>query len=437
MHSTSSSSIRDADSAPSNPILPTLISGVVLGCALLLSPLATAQNKANAASTPAERKIAGAENFIAKNATSATGYVELAMAYARRARETANDEFYDKAMVAVDKALAVDATNFEAKKARVWILLGQHDFAKAAAEAKVLNALVPDDVTVYGLMTDAFIELGQYEAAEKAAQWMLDLRAGNLAGLARGAYLRELFGDIEGALEMMDTALRRISENEYEERAWLLTHVGHLQLLIGRTDLAEQIVNEALQIFPDYHYALAKLAQVRAKQGRASEAAQLFNKRYEIASHPENLFEAAVAMHAAGLRKEASAAFKKFEVEALKESASVDNANRELARYYADYANKPADALRIAKLESTRRQDVHTLAVYAWALHKNGKAKEAFAISESATKIGTKDARVRYYAGVIAAANKDRNKAKEHFTVAANTAKEIELARSIKLAMAQ
>ncbi len=430
MHSSSSN--RRVDSMRANPIRLRLISSLVLSCAFLLSPFA---NATSAMPTPAERKIAGAEYFIAKNATSATGYVELAMAYARRARETANDEFYDKAMAAVDKAFNIDAANFEAKKARVWILLGQHDFAKAAVEAKALNTLVPDDVTVYGLMTDAFIELGRYEEAEKAAQWMLDLRAGNMAGLARGAYLRELFGDIEGALEMMDMALRRISENENEERSWLLTHIGHLQLLAGRTDLAEQVVNEALRVFPDYHYAIAKLAQVRAKQGRANEAAQLFKKHYDIAPHPENLFEAAVAMHAAGMRKEANAAFKKFESEALKESASVDNANRELARYYADYANKPNDALRIAKLESSRRHDSYTFAVYAWALHKTGKSKEAFAISERATKIGVKDARVRYYAGVIASANKDRSKAKAHLAVATTTVNEIELARSIKVAM--
>jgi tetratricopeptide (TPR) repeat protein len=402
-----------------------------VGAALTLANSVSANN---VNTSPAERKIVAAERFIDKNAASPTGYVELAMAYARRARESGDDAFYDKANDAVQKALKIDATNFEAKKARVWILLGQHDFGAAAIEAKALNELVPDDVMVYGLLADAYIELGRYNDAEKAAQWMLDLRAGNVPGLTRGAYLRELFGDIEGALDMMDTALRRMSETEYEERAWSLTHVGHLQLLAGRTDLAEQVVEEALKTFPNYHYALAKLGQVRMKQGRAKEAAQLMTKRYEIAAHPENLFEAAAAMHAAGQTKDAREAFRKFEKEALAESMNVDNANRELAIYYLDYANKPKEALRLAKMQFDRRQDVHTMSVYAWALHKNGRAKDAFELTERATAIGTRDARVRYYAGAIAKANKAIAKSNEHLAIAAATAREIDLARAIQSA---
>ena len=62
---------------------------------------------------------------------------------------------------------------------------------------------------VYGMLTDANIELGKYAEAEKSAQWMLDLRPGNIPALTRAAYLRELFGDIEGALELMQQAFGR------------------------------------------------------------------------------------------------------------------------------------------------------------------------------------------------------------------------------------
>jgi tetratricopeptide (TPR) repeat protein len=194
-------------------------------------------------------------------------------------------------------------------------------------------------------------------------------------------------------------------------------------------------VQEALKTFPDYHYALAKLAQVRMKQSRASDAVTLLRKHYEAASHPENLFELAVAMHAAGQCKEATQAFRKFEKEALEESNGVDNANRELARYYADFANKPKEALRIAKIEFDRRQDIHTISAYAWALHKNARSKEALAAIERATAMGTRDARIRFHAGAIAQANKQFAKAKTHFKIAAGTSKDIELSRAIRTAM--
>ena len=76
-------------------------------------------------------------------------------------------------------------------------------------EAKKLNKRMPDDVMIYGFLTDANVELGNYKDAETAAQSMLDLRPGNLPALTRAAYLRELFGDIDGSLELMNMAYNR------------------------------------------------------------------------------------------------------------------------------------------------------------------------------------------------------------------------------------
>src|ERR1043166_5761139 len=48
---------------------------------------------------------------------------------------------------------------------------------------------VPDDILVWGYLADADIALGDYDDAEKSAQWMLDLRPGNIPGLLLGACL--------------------------------------------------------------------------------------------------------------------------------------------------------------------------------------------------------------------------------------------------------
>ena len=54
-----------------------------------------------------------------------------------------------------------------------------------------LNKRMPDDVLVYGFLTDANVELGNYEEAEKACNWMLKLRPGNIPALTRAAFLRD------------------------------------------------------------------------------------------------------------------------------------------------------------------------------------------------------------------------------------------------------
>jgi hypothetical protein len=53
---------------------------------------------------------------------------------------------------------------------------------------------------VYGLLTDANVGLGNYKDAEIAAQWMLNLRPGNLPALTRAAHLRELFRGAGGCV---------------------------------------------------------------------------------------------------------------------------------------------------------------------------------------------------------------------------------------------
>ena len=96
-------------------------------------------------------------------------------------------------MDALDKSFATAPENYEGLRTKAWVLLGQHEFAQAREVALKLNKSAPDDVLVYGLLTDANIELGNYDEAEKAAQWMLDMRPGNVPGLTRGAYSARAF----------------------------------------------------------------------------------------------------------------------------------------------------------------------------------------------------------------------------------------------------
>src|ERR1700740_3786276 len=104
--------------------------------------------------------------------------------------------------------------------------MGKQKFPAAREEAQKLNQRMPDDVRVYGFLPGANIELGNYKEAEDAAQLMLDLRPGNLPGLTRAAYLRELFGDLDGSPELMHVAYQSTPPSAAEDRAWILSHIG-------------------------------------------------------------------------------------------------------------------------------------------------------------------------------------------------------------------
>ena len=413
--------------------------------ALVLIALATVSAWAQSPSSPSgknlspgERSIAQAEKLIAKNSKDFEAFNALALALSRRARETSDVKFYAQAEEALQRSFEISPGNFDGERTHVWLLLGKHEFAAALEAAKKLNKKMPDDVMLYGFLTDANVELGNYKDAEVAAQWMLDLRAGSIPGLTRAAYLRELFGDVDGALDLMQMAYQSTPPSESEDRAWIITQMAHLKLATGKTSQAENLLQQALEMFPGYHYALGNLAKVRIQQKRYADAVELLKQRYEGAPHAENLYELAEALQLAGRTQEAEKAFAEFEKKSILESYRADNSNRELIFYYADHANKPAKALEVAEREFARRHDVYTLDAYGWALHLNGRSEEARKQIETALAVGVRDAKLFRHAGEIALKCGDRAMAQHYLQESAelNTA-DAELSRTMLARIAQ
>jgi len=110
-----------------------------------------------------------AQEQIAKHPGHYPYYNELAMACARRARETSDAAWYGKSEEALKRSFAIAPDNFEGLKVWTWLLLGRHEFARALESATRLNQRTPDDITVYGYLADANVELGNYDAAVAAA----------------------------------------------------------------------------------------------------------------------------------------------------------------------------------------------------------------------------------------------------------------------------
>src|SRR5512135_3572369 len=96
--------------------------------ALLASVVVCAQPAQTAAPTPAEISIRKAEEQIAKQPNHVSYYSGLAMAYARRARETSDVAYYTKAEETLDRAFKIEPDNVEALKVHAWLLLGRHEF---------------------------------------------------------------------------------------------------------------------------------------------------------------------------------------------------------------------------------------------------------------------------------------------------------------------
>jgi tetratricopeptide (TPR) repeat protein len=123
---------------------------------------------------------------------------------------------------------AQEAVQYDALKvqARNYIAQGKPELALKIAEPLVKKA--PDDIDIWYTVAQANRLLGKIDAAEKATQWMLDLRPENLNGQHEAALLREIFNDLPGALDLLNVVFRATPVSKYSERAAILNDIARI-----------------------------------------------------------------------------------------------------------------------------------------------------------------------------------------------------------------
>jgi tetratricopeptide (TPR) repeat protein len=357
--------------------------------------------------TPAQQQIAWAQSEIRANNGKAQPYNDLAVAYVRRARETGDSSYLDLAQTAVQSSTERVSNTLEARKAKTMILLARGQFEEALETARALNKETPDDLLTYGFVADAATALGNYDEAERATQWMLDLRQGNVPGLLRAARMRYVYGDTAGAMDLYSQAYQQIPPTQMEDQAWTLTQMAETQLSAGHLDEADSLLHSALKFFPDYYLALESSARMEMNRGQYSLAIETLRRRNANFPTLSSLYELAKILERSEHKAEAEAAYRDFQLKAESAANTPGNANRELVLYYLGHGDKKVDALRLAELEIARRHDVFTLDAYAAALYANGRYEEAKKQIDSALSFGVRDAAIFYHAGVIAEKRQD------------------------------
>lgn len=356
------------------------------------------------AMSPADQRIAFINKEIKKNPAKSNVYTELAIALLRRERETSDKALFDQAQAALDKSFSLAPEDLEAQKVEAALLIARHEYARALSLAQAINKKVPDDVMTYGYIADADIALGDYPDAEKAAQWMLDLRTHNVPGLLRGAELRQVFGDSEGALQFLSDSYQQTSPDQEEEVAWILTRMAEINLAMGRLEVADGLLQKALASFPDYYRSLEVEARLREHQRKYADAAELLHRRNLHFPETESIYAEAETLERSGNPAEAKKLYDNFEQKAQSESRHADNDNRDLILFYLHHKPDTSEALRIAQLAISQRHDVWTLDSYAASLYAARNYAEAQKQIEKALASGVRDGDMFYHAARISEA---------------------------------
>lgn len=360
-------------------------------------------------------KAAGFVSTLQAQPKDVQANLGLAALFIQEARVTGNHLYYDKAaMKHINDVLAKEPQNFSALCYKALLYLSQHHFAEGLEIAQQAQAINPNNAFIYGLLTDAYVELGNYKGAVEMSDKMQSVKP-DIRAYARVSYLREIYGDYPGAVEAMKLAVSAGPPGT-EGTEWARVQLGHLYELTGDVKSAAATYETALLHRPDYAYAVAGLARVAIHAKEYDKAVQYYLKADSLIT--DNTFKEELAdLYTFMGQKEKANAVTQGVVAELSEGAEAADedetighySDNELALNYAKLGDH-AKALKHAELEYNRRPENITVnETLAWVHYKKGDAAKAMQYINAATKTGSKNPDLLARTGLIQA--KGGNKA--------------------------
>ncbi len=333
--------------------------------------------------------------------------LQLAQAYMQEGRVTGDHGYYDAAAVKLlNQVLQSEPENFEALCCKASLSLTQHHFSEGLELARRAQAKNPYSGFVYGLLCDANVELGNYPEAVRMADKMNAVRP-DLRAYARVSYLREIHGDLPGAIEAMQMAVKA-GYVGLEQTEWARVMLGHLYEQTGSLDLADQQYQQALQNRPSYAYALAGIGRI--ERARRQYPAAIKHLEQAHAMVQDYAFtEELTDLYTLNGQPEKSAAAARDAIAQLDASAQAADADenvghyvdRELALAYLK-TGELNKALEHATIEYKRRPDnMDVNETMAWVHYKRGEYPQAAKFMQVARRTHSQNPTQLCRAGLI------------------------------------
>jgi tetratricopeptide (TPR) repeat protein len=377
---------------------------------------AVAAPVAAGSSDPAEieRLIAGLERRAAT--ADAVQLTLLARLHAQRGRLTGDLTSYERAVVVLDRAVALAPRNHEFRIARGAARATLHDFRAALDDAEDVLAADPDDLAARGLAHDARLELGRYEEARADIGILAAEAPANPGVLLRRGQEAFYRGDLAVAGRFLDRAYdAALDDGEFGPGLAQYLIIGSSMAFdAGRYARAETLAEQALGIVDGWHVALESRAVARAALGNNRGALADLRRVAQVAPSISQAELEGAILEARGDRT--GAARVRATIDGLGRPGPVGD--QELAMAWANAGRRVDDAVAAAQVDLARRPAVSAYDTLAWALHAAGRDQEARAASDRARRLGTKDPVLLYHAGMISLALEDQERAASELAAA-------------------
>ncbi len=321
--------------------------------------------------------------LIKYNPTDSKSQLRLAQLYIQEARVTGNYAYYDMAaMKYINDVLNIDSLNFTGLVFKSLIYMSQHHFADGLDVAHKAQRVNPYNAYIYGLLVDGNVEMGNYDTAVYYADKMVSVRP-DLTSYSRISYLREIFGDYDGAIKAMQMAVESGGLGD-ENTEWTRYQLANLYQKTGDYKKADTLYRQSLSMRPDYAYALAGLAQIAIVSKDYTKAINLYQKADSVVDDNTIKEELVDAYQQSGEQTKANELSKQVITE-LNANAQAAVANQNLGHYadrelaYAYLKIKDNDkALEHAMMEYNRRpNNIDVNETVAWVYYCKGDYAKA------------------------------------------------------------
>jgi tetratricopeptide (TPR) repeat protein len=326
-------------------------------------------------------------------------WTNLADALMQKARESMDTAYYGRAEAAFARALALNAKNVSAMAGLAWVHGARHEFEESIEWAREALDLDPNHHDAHGLLGDAAVELGDYDAAYKHYQKMLDIRP-DLSSYSRGAHLLFLTGDTRKALWLMDKAINAGAPHG-ENTAWCRAQLAAMLWHTGALLPAEQTVEIGLARAPSNYHLLVMMGRIKTARGDHEAAIDAYRKAMAAVPQHEVVVALGDLYLLMGRRDDAERQFSLVETIHASNVANGVHGSLELARFYADHDRHLTEAVTIAEREHKTRPNVVAADTLAWAYYKTGRYEDARRLIGQALARGTPNAGFLFHAGMI------------------------------------
>lgn len=359
------------------------------------------------------KKATELQTRLQNNPNDTEALVLLARLYMTEARITGDHPYYYPASgMLLDRALGIDAAYLPALLAKGSVLLSLHQFNEALAIGKRAAEAAPREATAQGILCDAYLELGNYTEAIRAADRMVELRP-DLLSYSRVSYLRELHGDEEGAIEAMKLAVQA-GVPSYEETAWARFTLGNLMLQKGDTRAASDAYRMAIDERDGYPFALGGLARISAAAGRTDEAMRMLDSAIEIMPEYSFVELKAEILRAAGKTAAADSLVAVVEGMLAEDEAAGHGVDLAYVLLYNTHSVKAEQAVARAEKELAQRpENLEAQHAMALSLFRSGRTAESQELITKALRTGWNRPDVLAHAGLIEAASGNNEAARK------------------------